>query len=115
MDIISAVDDMIRVVDSHVEVDEGDRDENGFSLNFDGALARIKKELDYCFTYHKDSYTVDSVELKVKIEDIIQMVIAFGEYLNASDRETYINRFLDHVVSGGKGFFVFSCCACKKY
>jgi hypothetical protein len=103
VDINSAVDDMILVAQAHIEVDEGDRDENGFSLNFDGALARIKKELDYCFTYHKDTYTVDSIELKVKVEDVVQMAIAFGEYLSASDRETYINRFLDHVITSGKG------------
>lgn len=105
VDITSATEDMVRVVEAHMEVDEGDRDENGFSLNFDGALARIKKELDYCFTYSKDTYTVDSVELKVKVEDVVQMAIAFGEYLSVNDRETYINRFLDHVISSGKGSF----------
>ena len=103
VDITSAVDDLIRVTDAHMEVDEGDRDENGFSLNFDGALARIKKELDYCFTYQRDTYTVDSVELKVKIEDVVQMAVSFGEYLSVNDRETYMNRFLDHVISSGKG------------
>lgn len=103
VDITAATDDMIRVVEAHMEVDEGDRDENGFSLNFDGALARIKKELDYCFTYSKDTYKVDAVELKVKVEDVVQMAIAFGEYLSAHDREGYISRFLDHVVVSGKG------------
>jgi hypothetical protein len=108
VDLTSAVHDLVRVVDAHMEVDEGDRDENGFSLNFDGALARIKKELDYCFTYQKDSYSVDAVELKVKIEDIVQMVVAFGEYLGVNDRDTYINRFLDHVITSGKGIYVYS-------
>lgn len=103
VDLNTSVDDMLRVVEAHIEVDEGDRDENGFSLNFDGALARIKKELDYCFSYQKDAYTVDSVELKVKVEDVVQMAVAFGEYLSLNDREAYINRFLDHVVSSGKG------------
>jgi hypothetical protein len=43
------------------------------------------------------------VELKVKLEDTVQMVVAFGEYLSASDREVYVNRFLDHVVTSAAG------------
>ena len=53
MDLTSSTDDIVAVIDAHLEVDEGDRDENGFSLNWDGALARMKKELEYCFTYGK--------------------------------------------------------------
>jgi hypothetical protein len=50
-DLSSSVEDLLRVIRAHVEIDEGDRDESGFSVNWDGALARIKREFDFSFTY----------------------------------------------------------------
>eukprot|EP00604_Paraphysomonas_vestita_P004039 CAMPEP_0174823568 /NCGR_PEP_ID=MMETSP1107-20130205/25908_1 /TAXON_ID=36770 /ORGANISM="Paraphysomonas vestita, Strain GFlagA" /LENGTH=218 /DNA_ID=CAMNT_0016046749 /DNA_START=260 /DNA_END=913 /DNA_ORIENTATION=+ len=87
VDLPSAVEDILKVIATHIEIDEGDRDENGFSINWDGGLARIKKELDFCFTYEGENYTIDMIELKVKLEDLTQMLVSYGEYLSQSDRE----------------------------
>lgn len=46
-----ATEDIINMVDSMIEVNTGERDENGYSLEWDGALSRIKRELDYTFSY----------------------------------------------------------------
>jgi hypothetical protein len=50
-----------------------------------------------------DAYTVDETELKVKVLDMVAMVISFGEYLQQSNREDYIERFIDHIVDGASG------------
>jgi hypothetical protein len=121
-DLPSAAEDLIRVIDTLIEIDEGDRDENGFSVNWDGALARIKKEFDFSFSYgppspcppppsplshltpsEGESYTVDAVELKVKLEDVAQMLTSYGEYLSPDHRDGYIELFLEHILRGAKG------------
>jgi hypothetical protein len=126
-DLPSAVEDLIRVINTLIEIDEGDRDENGFSMNWDGALARIKKEFDFSFSYgplhffltnplslsrlcsvvgppEGESYSIDTVELKVKLEDVAQMTISYGEYLSPDDREGYVELFLEHILRAAKGW-----------
>lgn len=46
------------------------------------------------------------IELKVKLEDLTQMLVSYGEYLSQSDREGYINLFLDHVIHAAKGLLL---------
>ena len=48
---MNCTDDTIRVIETLIEIDEGNRDEFGFSILWEGALARIKKELDKHFIY----------------------------------------------------------------
>jgi hypothetical protein len=52
-----------------------------------------------------ESYSVDSVELKVKLEDVIQMAISYGEYLSPDDREGYVDLFLEHLLRAAKGTY----------
>lgn len=44
------------------------------------------------------------MELKVKLEDVVHMVVAYGEYLAPNDRDGYIDIFLEHVIRAAKGF-----------
>lgn len=43
------------------------------------------------------------MELKVKLEDVIQMVVSYGEYLSPDERDGYIDLFLEHVLRAAKG------------
>ncbi len=51
IDIVSATNSVVHSIESMININSGKNDENGFSVDWNGALSRIKGELDMCFSY----------------------------------------------------------------
>ena len=50
-----------------------------------------------------EKYQVDEVELKLKVEDLMQMVIGYGAYVSQGNKQHDIDMFVDHMLTFGGG------------